>query len=252
MTNIYEPSKGLLPRIRRRLTNYQAQNKVAVPTDRKIISFTFDDCPLSGIHNGISLLEKENWLSTVYVACGLFDVVNHHGRMMGSGDVTALNDNGHEIGGHTFSHLDANSVDFDSFIENVEKNQAKLNQLGAPVSQTFAYPYGQAYPKLKKAMQARFNGARGIRPVAHSKSVDLNQIGSVPLFAGTTKQAVQAINNLGQTGGWLTLFTHDVRNNPSHWGCTTENMKAVITAAKDIGADVMTIENAIAAIGRAA
>ncbi len=244
----YEPSATLYSRVCRRLTVKLAQNLVKIKKDRAIVSFSFDDCPKSGLENGVSPLDKVGWQSTIYVACGLFDVENHLGKMMSADDTKALHAAGHEIGEHTFSHRDAKSMNLESFELDIAKNQNKLTELGLPPSETFAYPYGETYPMLKKAMGEKFRGSRGINHKIHTNSVDLNQIGSLPLYTDTIDQAVAAVQNLSRSGGWLTFFTHDVRNNPSSYGCRPEDMRKIIDAVKATGVEVLTIKDAISAL----
>lgn len=244
----YEPQTNLYARVCRRLTVKLAQKPLRLPKDRAIVSFSFDDCPVSGIENGVRPLEKEGWLSTVYVACGLFDVENHLGKMMSADDTKALSHAGHEIGEHTFSHRDARSMNLQRFEQDIERNQSTLTELGLPPSDTFAYPYGETYPALKKALQAKFKGSRGINKKIHTNTVDLNQIGSLPLYSNTIEAAIRAVENLSKTGGWLTFFTHDVRDNPSDYGCTPETMRKIIEAVKDTNAEVLTIKDAILAL----
>lgn len=246
--NAYEPSASLSSRVYRRLTVKMAQKKLNISRERAIISFSFDDCPKSGLENGVRVLENQGWQSTIYVACGLFGVENHLGKMMGPEDVKALHVSGHEIGEHTFSHSDAKSMSLEKFTQDIEKNQAVLAELGLPPSQTFAYPYGETYPGLKKAMQAKFRGSRGINKRIHTKSVDLNQIGSLPLYSNSVDAAIAAIEGIVTTGGWLTFFTHDVRDNPSSYGCRPEDILKIIEVVKASGADVLTINDAISAL----
>lgn len=244
----YEPSASLYSRVCRRLTVKMAQNTLPVGRDRAIVSFTFDDCPKSGLINGVQAIESAGWQTTVYVACGLFGIENHLGKMMGAEDAQALHAAGHEIGEHTFSHLDAKSMKLTSFELDISRNQIELAKLGLPPSETFAYPYGETYPGLKKAMQDKFRGSRGINRKIHTHRVDLNQIGSLPLYSSSMDMAVKAVNDLVKTGGWLTFFTHDVRDNPSEYGCKPEDIRKILEVVKASGADVLNIKDAITAL----
>jgi len=68
---VYEPSKSFGKRITRRLTPFQARRMAQYKLDRPIVSFTFDDCPLSAIDNGVSKLDELGWKSTIYIASAL-------------------------------------------------------------------------------------------------------------------------------------------------------------------------------------
>lgn len=242
----YEPSKGLGARISRRLTPYRARRTIPVNLERPLISFTFDDCPVSAISEGVSRLNLLGWKSTVYIAGSLLGKTNHHGPQIVPAEVLNLHRSGHEIGGHTYSHIDANAVTIPDYLADIDANQQLLSDLGIPETATFAYPFGQTQPELKTLLGLKFEGLRGIQPIAHRTEVDLNQIGSVPLFSGkAVKRAEKLIQSLKARPGWVTLFTHDIAARPSNWGCTPEEFETIIAAAQDSGADVMPVADAI-------
>jgi len=246
MTYVYEPSKSLSARISRRLTPYFGRRTRRFTLERPIVSFTFDDCPVSAIENGVSLTEAEGWLSTIYVASGLLGQINHHGQQINGDDVKALHANGHEIGGHTFSHIDAQAFSITKFLEDIDANQHALDKIGVPESRTFAYPFGQVSSGLKSELEGRFTAMRGIQPGVHKGSVDLNQVKSVALFSGQKLDlASSIIKGLSGTSSWVTLFTHDVRESHSDWGCSPSEMKTIIEQVKQSGAQVMTVAEAV-------
>jgi peptidoglycan/xylan/chitin deacetylase (PgdA/CDA1 family) len=243
---VYEPSKSLRSRFSRRITPFLARRTLPVNLDRPLISFTFDDCPKSAVENGVKPLEQEGWTSTIYIAAGLLGTENHLGRQVTGPDVSALNQSGHEIGGHTFSHVDAQSQTLDAFKADINRNQDALSCLGVSDCETFAYPFGQTKPDVKTALTDRFEGLRGIQPLVHHRQVDLNQIGSLPVFSGSRfEAALNAIKMSVQRPAWLTLFTHDIREDHSDWGCSPEEFKALVACAKQSGARVMPVADAI-------
>jgi len=246
MTNIYSPSTSLPAKINRRLIPFRAKRNLNLKLDSPLISLTFDDCPKSVVDNALPLIEQEGWQATLYMSMGLCGTTNHLGLHMSESDVTSAHASGHEIADHTFSHIDVTTVSKGEFEKNVDKNQEKLNELGLPPSETFAYPYGQVSIDAKKIVEQKFKGARGITSHVHRASVDLNQFNSNRLYSGQTyKKLLDDIRSLRDNPGWLTIFTHDVRETPSDFGCTPDQLKTVISAIKDIGADIMTAANAI-------
>jgi len=246
MSEVYAPSSTLIARINRRLMPYRSKRNLKFQLDRPIVSLTFDDCPKSVVENALPMIEDYGWLATLFMAMGLCDTTNHLGLHMSEDDVKAAYKTGHEIAGHTFDHIDATAVSLDDFEKNIEKNQSKLIEIGLPHSQTFAYPYGQASSGAKKIMAKKFKGARDITSRVLMSSVDLNQINSNRLYSGQDYKALLGdISNLAKNPGWLTIFTHDVREDPSDFGCTPGQLEAVLSAIKDSGALVMTFANAI-------
>lgn len=247
MMSVYQPNRSFTAKVKRRLVPFQARRSMAVNLERPIVSFSFDDCPRSVIENALFPLEKEGWLASIYIAMGLCGTSNHLGLHMSREDVKACYNSGHEIGDHTYSHCDGSALPLKDVMADIHKNQIELNALGLPKSETFAYPYGDATPAMKKALEARFKGSRGIKSNSHETSVDLNQIGSNRLYAGDDFNVLQSqIAALKDNPGWITIFTHDVRETPSDFGCTPAQFQKTLKAVKDCGAEVMTIATAIA------
>ena len=243
---IYQPDMSLKAKLRRRMVPFVARRVLKPKLARPIVSFSFDDCPKSVIENAIKPLAQENWRSTVYIAMGLCGTTNHLGLHMNAEDVKALHEDGHEVADHTFSHIDAMQHTLKDFLADIEKNQAAFNAINLPASQTFAYPYGQVTKDLKSTLARMFKGARGISSRESIEDIDLNQIRANRLYAGSEYEKVMSqIENIKNKPGWLPIFTHDVRENPSQYGCTPSQMLNVIKAVKSSGAQVLTMADAI-------
>lgn len=244
--SIYTPSKSLNKRIARRIVPFQQKQMVEFKIDRPIISFTFDDCPKSAAINGLSKLDAIGWKSTVYIASKLLGTTNHLGLQMDEADVIATYNAGHEIGGHSFSHMDLSEMPLESVLKDVTKNRSVIGRLKLPPCRTFAYPYGQTTAALKRRLSKDYDGLRGITPGVMTGKVDLNQIRSTPLFSGKAfEELIRQIEGLKNKNSWLTLFTHDIENSPTEWGCTPAEMDSVIKAVQASGAEVLTVTDAI-------
>ncbi len=245
-TITYQPSKSLGKRIGRRLAPLRARRRLKFNLERPIVSFTFDDCPQSALHNGITKLDALGWKSTVYIASGLLGTTNHHGLQMTEAEVLAAHKNGHEIGGHSFSHIDLTQVSETDAIADIERNRRAIAAMGLPPCKTFAYPYGQTMAGIKTRLGEQYTGLRGIETGVMRGQVDLNQIRSTPLFCGERFDALLGqIRGLGESPAWLTLFTHDITDSPTDWGCTPAQMDAVIKAVQLVGAEVLPVAAAI-------
>jgi len=246
MIDVYSPDTSLTAKVNRRLMPLRAKRSLKVKLDKPLISITFDDCPKSVVENALPLLEIYGWQATFYMAMGLCGTTNHLGLHMSEDDVKAVHKSGHEIGGHTFDHIDATAVTHSEFETNIEKNQIRITELGLPPSQTFAYPYGQLNLDVKKSIHKRFSGARGITSHIHTSKTDLNQINSNRLYSGQNYETLlNDISIIENNPGWMTIFTHDVRNNPSDYGCHPDEFANILSAIKKSGADVMTMADAI-------
>jgi len=213
-----------------------------------IISFGFDDCPLSPLQTALPLLEAEGWRATIYIACGLCDTENHLGKHMCLSDVVDVYERNHEIADHTFSHISANDLTIEEYLDDIEKNQDTLEGLGLPRSRHFAYPLGHVSPALKRAVSERFLTSRGVLSPTHPKQ-DSNLLKAARIYSGKSLQdALRQIELAKNTPIWLNFFTHDVRENPSQFGCTPSEFQTVVNAVKDSGLRVMTVDKAYRAI----
>ena len=226
----YGISSGLLAKVRRRLTPYLARRELSVKLAQPIISITFDDFPKSVMEYALPLLNERGWKATFYVAAGLENTINYQGLHFNREDLLLLQDQGHEIACHTYNHVNINKLSAEQVKNEILQNAKALKDMGITQSlYNFAYPYGEVTPTHKTLLAKHFRSMRGIIPNIDTIKVDLNQLSSVPLYSGSSFQpALNYINNITQTGGYLSLFTHDVRPTPSTWGITAKDFKTAI------------------------
>jgi peptidoglycan/xylan/chitin deacetylase (PgdA/CDA1 family) len=243
---VYSPSTSLWSKLARRAVKYQHQRKLVIKTEKPLVSFSFDDCPQSVFENALPALEKRGWHGTIYAAMGLCGTSNHLGLHMSEAEMKSASKSGHEIADHTFSHLDANAVAPEIFLKDIAKNRAAFERLGLPRARNFAYPYGEVNASVKEALAEQFSLMRGIHSPIHSKTMDLNQAATHRLYSGEDfLECRKAIRGLKETPSWLILFTHDVRDNPSPFGCTPSEFQTILKDVETIGADVLPVQAAL-------
>ncbi len=244
--NIYQPSKTLSARITRRVVKHIKQRHLQIKTKRPIVSFSFDDCPRSVFENALPELEIRDWAGTIYAAMGLCETTNHLGLHMSKEDIKSAFAGGHEIGDHTFSHRDVNSIPTETFMNDVQKNQQAFKALGLPKAETFAFPYGEVSLATKQALSKEFGLLRGIHSPRDYRRVDCNQAPSQSLYSGRDfENCRKAIFDLKNSSGWLIFFTHDVRDNPSAFGCTPEEFTQILKDVAAIDAEVLPVGKAL-------
>jgi len=191
---------------------------------QSIISFSFDDCPKSAFTNGLPILEAEGWHATIYIALGLCEMTNHLGLHVSEADVVEVYNRGHEIADHTYSHLSSEAVELNTYMADIERNQLALKRLGISQSRHFAYPYGHV-------------------------SQDANLMWATRLYSDNSiGLALEKIKQAKLTPQWLHLFTHDVRDTPSKFGCTPDDLQIIVNAVKESGLPVMTVDKAYRSI----
>ncbi len=248
MTTVYEPASGLKGKLNRLVARVLARRPLESVINVPLVSFSFDDFPKSARENGAPLIEHHGWRATFYTALGFTGQCNHLGPLMDEADIRALHLRGHEIACHSFSHDDASQAGANAFADDCERNRAGLMDLGIyrPDS-SFAFPYGETSPAVKRALADRYGAMRGVRPGINRKGDDLNLLKAVPLDGGKAGLAcaLAAVREVQTRPGWLIFYGHDVRETPSQWGCTPEFLKTVCDAVAEAGIAVLPVGEAL-------
>ena len=240
---IYQPRTDPVARLRRGAARLAARRMVSPRLPRGLISFSFDDCPRSVVDNALPQLEAEGWRATVYAAMGLNGTTNHLGEHMGLADYQAASRAGHEIGDHTYQHNNATTDGVEATLRDIDANQTVFKEAGLPPATTFAFPYGGVNVALKRALSDRFVLLRGVH-APKGRALDLNLAASAPLYHDCIEATFARIREAAADGHWLILFTHDVRERPSDFGCTPDDLEQTIALCRELDVEVLPVADA--------
>lgn len=247
----YAPDRSFTARVRRRLTQWRSVNPIKQLPSEPMISFSFDDFPISAAEAGAEIMDRYNIKATYYACSGLSGRENQTGPQYLPSHMFDLVGADHEIGAHTHTHLDCASRPTPEVLSDIDLNLNWLKDHSIEV-QNFAYPYGETSVSLKRALSSSFSTSRGILPGINRAGNDLTQLRAVELTseAWTHKRAEKAIEDVNRWGGWLIFFTHDVRRNPSGFGIEPDQLDAITRQAGDSGAELVTVLEAAARLAR--
>jgi peptidoglycan/xylan/chitin deacetylase (PgdA/CDA1 family) len=236
---------------RRRVLCSLERRMVPLETCEPIISFTFDDFPRTAYLTGGAILERFGAHGTFYAACGLMNTTNELGDQFRVGDIDSLLDNGHDLASHTYSHTSARAVSCSAFCEDVEKGRRAVEELTGMESPNFAYPFGHVTLRTKRALAANLTTARSIFGGFNGPEADLNLLRAHSLYghfeARATAEKLIAENVRRKT--WLIFYTHDIRPDPSPYGCTPALFEAAVSCAARSGCRILTVREALAECG---
>jgi peptidoglycan/xylan/chitin deacetylase (PgdA/CDA1 family) len=215
-----------------------------------IVSFTFDDFPRTAFSTGGAILEQFGARGTYYAALGLMNTSNELGEQFRSSDLDALLEKGHELASHTFNHSSARSLSCTAFRAEVEKGKKALKKMTGAKADNFAYPFGHITLRTKFVVSPALASARSIFPGFNGPVVDLNLLRANSLYGGIERgaQAEDLILENQKLKSWLIFYTHDVRSNPSPYGCTPALLEAAVSCAVLAGCRIMTVREALAEI----
>jgi peptidoglycan/xylan/chitin deacetylase (PgdA/CDA1 family) len=197
------------------------------------VSFCFDDFPRTAYTEGGTILSAFGLRGTYYAALGLMNSSNELGDQFKPQDLDALLADGHELGSHTFSHLSCRKVPLRMFEEDLQKGRNSLHELTGYDPVNFAYPFGHVTVRAKKRVGSQMSSCRGTWYGINGPAADLNLLWANSLYGDV--ESLPEIESLLQLtedrGGWLILYTHDVRRRPSRFGCTPALLEKTLSSA---------------------
>jgi peptidoglycan/xylan/chitin deacetylase (PgdA/CDA1 family) len=243
MTDAYHADSSWRAKVRRRVVRLASRRPARAP-DGPMISFTFDDVPASATEVGAEILEARGLKGAFYVAAALAGTSGPDGAMADFEALQRLTAAGHEIGCHTYSHLDCGQATACDAVEDVARNADTLVGWGLPRPSTFAYPFSDVAQATKRALAARFTLLRALHPGLIERGSDLNQTPAIGVWGSDGEAlALRWMERAARRKAWLILCTHDVADDPSPWGCTPEALVRLADAAISAGFDVVTVED---------
>ena len=188
-----------------------------LPTGR-FVSICFDDFPKSAFTQAMPALARRNWKATWYVAGSMMGQDHSvHGRMFDAGDLKALRAARHDIGCHTFSHMDCAPASNAEVAEDLERNHAFFRKLHLPRARSFAFPFGRVDLSAKKLVMGRMPAIRGVRPGVHRGSVDrgLLQATGIEDYNGGVTLALNQLDTMKSDAAGLSFSRTTSRKRPA-------------------------------------
>lgn len=241
------PLKTLYRKVRRRIDEticlHADKRRRDLPSGR-YVSLCFDDFPQSSAINAAPLIENAAARATWYASGALAGTKSEHfGAMFESRDLRQLIQMGHDIGGHTFDHIDCSRASELEIRAQCARNQAFLTAHGVAEIKSFAYPFGNVDLSSKRVLSESGMALRAITTGTNRGSADLGMLKACGLQddQGGATRALHELARLKRSQGWLIIFTHDVRPNPSPWGVTPSVYEHLLKAVTASGAEIVTV-----------
>ena len=208
------------------------------------VSFTFDDFPRTAYTAGGSILKNGGARGTYYVAMGLMGALTEAGEHFLPDDLCSLSADGHELASHTFAHGSSYKMPLDAFQQDVWKGYRAMHEMRVSgLTRNFAYPFGDVTLAAKKALGKEMTSCRGIFAGLNGPRIDLNLLKANPIRGDLDHlpRLERLIRQNEELASWLIFYTHDVRPNPSCFGCTPELLEAVVGLASRHSAAVLPV-----------
>lgn len=212
-----------------------------------VATITFDDVPDSAATVGAPLLERRGVGGTFYVAANTCGRQDRHWRVCSRADVRALAAAAHEIGCHTASHVNIQSLSPAGLDAEIERNAALLAEMGADRPSNFAYPFGDLGWRQARHLVTGFRSCRTIYEQLNAGTIDLAKVSAIGLFDATMtrERLVELARQAVNAKAWLVFYTHDVADEPTFMGTSPRLMGEALDILADHGIACLTMEAAL-------
>lgn len=241
----------VLGKVSRRLARVFPARPFRIGGKQSVVSFTFDDIPVSASTTGATVLESENALGTFYVCTGRAGSDLDGNRIASDADVMRLAKAGHEIGCHTVSHARMQAIGSLDRERELADNSRSIEQLTGVRPSSFSFPYGYGGPVSRRHALRHYLSARSIVPGRNRGWCDLGYLKANAVYH--ERYDLEAVNSLldgfGGRAHWVIFYTHDVSDRPGPWGCTRNELETIVRLAKASGARILPVKQAIAWFG---
>ena len=227
----------------------------ALSLRRPLVSFCFDDFPRSALLEGGRTLDAVGVRATFYASMRFLNEPTDFGDGFTGADLERLIAKGHELGCHTFDHLDATTTDSGHYEASIERNREHFARLLPSVRvESFAYPYGARTDGAVAAARRHSRSARGTRGGTNVGVLDRFELRANKLYSERVplQTAQELIRENRDVRGWLIFYAHDVDHNPSRYGCHPEYLRDILTAALESGAVVLPVGAALPLVASSA
>jgi peptidoglycan/xylan/chitin deacetylase (PgdA/CDA1 family) len=242
----------LMTGVSRKVARHHRSKPFRMRNTVPLVSFTFDDVPDSAYVNGAAILDAHGVRGTFYIAAGTCGSTDKHWRLIDRDQVRALHLRGHEIGCHTFSHVNVERLDAAQMDEECRRNEERLRELCGDIRlSNFCFPFGRVSLPRKRQLQARFDTCRGVYQGINSGTVDLGLLRVIELYDRTLTpdRLDRVLRETRARNGWLIFYTHDVADPPSWIGCSPSLLRTVVAAVQEADLQCATVRDALRSVG---
>jgi len=242
------PRVDIRGKLSRLLARHLRTKTLVMQNRTPLVSFTFDDVAASACTTGASLLGRYDVRGTFYISGGICGALSPAGRLATIEELKFLQRIGHEIACHTYSHAAVPLISYEELGKELELNRQFLDSLvGDDINRNFAYPYGYLSFGTKTYLTQRFSSCRSLTRGINSGVVDLGALKSYSLEGPLpSRDAIRTIiTEAVRLNGWVLFCSHDVKDAPSRYGVTPENLAFTIENALSAGCRIVTVSKAL-------
>lgn len=163
--------------------------------DDNVALVTFDDGYLDFATNAAPIMAERGISSTVYVTTGF--LAGNVGRpadpMMEWSQLRELEAMGVEVGAHSHSHFQMDTLSNDQMLDELTKPKDLLEQATGKRVETFAYPHGYNGPRVRKlTKKAGYSSGAGVRNAFSHAQDDVFNLARLTVMSDTPLSTIES------------------------------------------------------------
>lgn len=136
------------------VSDFRAALDSGGPLPQRPVLITFDDGYLDTLTEAAPRLAERSMATTAYVVTGVVGGASPGGdAMMSWSQVDELAAHGVEIGAHTHTHPELDTLPADRMREEVRTSKERLEQRTGREVRSFAYPHGYSSPRTRRVVE---------------------------------------------------------------------------------------------------
>jgi peptidoglycan/xylan/chitin deacetylase (PgdA/CDA1 family) len=248
------PYQKLIGKGSRFLARNFATKKLQMHNTRPMISFTFDDVPVSACNVGTQILERHGARGTFYIAgagCGKTGPV---GLLASIEQIRAVWLRGHEIGCQTYLHSAVSRLCRSELETECFRNQSALRMIDERIEvRNFAYPYGDLSFGARRYLEMQYDSCRSVDHGINYRTANLGSLKSWALESSSIdrKKIAALIADTIRCNGWLIFVSHDIGEQPSRYGIVPDLLEWAVVVAKQSGCLILPVAEGLKYAGGA-
>ena len=162
-------------------------------------------------------------------------------------EVLAIEASGHEIGGHTKTHVDLTTVSAGVMADEIAGSQTDILGMGVTSVTTFAYPYGAYNASVQAETSLHYIAGRGTDDGFNLKNTDKYALLVKQVDRTTTITDIQDwVTEADQNQEWLILMFHQINDDLTKTlGITPSFLTDIVNYVGTTDVDVITVEEGV-------
>lgn len=223
-------------------------SRATLKLKKPMVSFTFDDVPLSAVIQGGAILEKYGFRGTYYVSMGIQLNKNSPVKLSMNDIIKLIAERGHEIGCHTYTHKKLRWTSSADTLTNCQQNLNAINQvLPGYIVKSFSYPYGSVGFTSKRALQTLYSTMRTSYSGINQGKLDLSHLRGINLYSKNfdRKRIKKILTKNKMNRSWTIFYTHSVSDDFGSYGTSPQDFDWVVAQCSNGDFDVVKMSQAL-------